>query len=529
MALRLDMTDHGPWQFVNGPLVDDEHGPAIQDEARRSDGDGIQGHHYAFRTDCSYSDFDARVAFTLGGHSDAGLIFHAASPSDFWVLHFPDCGQASRAEHFWATVSRMDGDGWLRIVHMELVRRVSSTSSDPHTAEVGLHDGRLRVTIDRTGVFEFADDGLRGSGAVGLYLFGAASFGEVDIDAEPEAAGWDSSPAPARRWFHPCPDDSHGKWQRPTSLFRSPGGDLVLQFVAQEQPYRGALTSLHIRSQDDGRTWSAPEPLVGAQVDGWEGGYIHVCPDGALRTLMRVDDGFAFAATEDDGRTWSEPTPCSVHPLPQGMPKLHAPPAPLVSLDDGGMLLFAYGGHESSMTDSHIRTWGAHHCSSFVCRSDDNGRTWSAWTSVDGTEDSEGHLDLTETCAAQASDGRIMTLTRPIYSPWMWESWSEDGGRTWSPCVRGPFPGYATSNMLRTASGALLVAHRSPGCTLNASFDGGITWDAGTMVDSAIWVMGSMAEVAPDRVLYIYWDSFESKMRGQFFDTGSGCVRPVDG
>jgi hypothetical protein len=70
--------------------------------------------------------------------------------------------------------------------------------------------------------------------------------------------------------------------------------------------------------------------------------------------------------------------------------------------------------------------------------------------------------------------------------------------------------------MLRTGSGRILVAHRLPGCTINASMDDGLTWDQGTMIDSAIWVMGSMLEVDEDLVLYVYYDSFESLMRAQF-------------
>jgi len=66
------------------------------------------------------------------------------------------------------------------------------------------------------------------------------------------------------------------------------------------------------------------------------------------------------------------------------------------------------------------------------------------------------------------------------------------------------------------ALGVLLVAHRLPGCTIHASHDDGVSWDTGTQIDSAIWVMGSMIEVEPDRVLYVYWDSFESSMRAQF-------------
>ncbi|MBC8236247.1 exo-alpha-sialidase, partial [bacterium] len=143
-------------------------------------------------------------------------------------------------------------------------------------------------------------------------------------------------------------------------------------------------------------------------------------------------------------------------------------------------------------------------------------------------EQIEGSMDLTEVCATQIGDGRIMALIRPIYSPWMWETWSDDGGMTWGPCIRGAFPGYATPNMLRTSSGAILVAHRMPSLTIHCSLDDGMTFDQGTMIDSGLWCMGSMIEVEPDLVLYAYMDSFESLMRAQFIRITATGLEPVE-
>ena len=83
------------------------------------------------------------------------------------------------------------------------------------------------------------------------------------------------------------------------------------------------------------------------------------------------------------------------------------------------------------------------------------------------------------------------------------------------PCVRGPFPGYAAPNMVRTASGATLIAHRMPALCIHCTRDDGVTWDPGTTIDSGMWAMGSMVEVEPDIVLYVYWDSYAGLMRSQ--------------
>ena len=93
--------------------------------------------------------------------------------------------------------------------------------------------------------------------------------------------------------------------------------------------------------------------------------------------------------------------------------------------------------------------------------------------------------------------------------------------------MRGPFAGYATPNMLRTTSGAVLVAHRLPSMTIHCSHDEGHSWDQGTLVDSAIWVMGSMLEVEPDVVLFAYWDSYESLMRMQRIRVTPSGLQPI--
>ena len=88
------------------------------------------------------------------------------------------------------------------------------------------------------------------------------------------------------------------------------------------------------------------------------------------------------------------------------------------------------------------------------------------------------------------------------------------------------FPVTRLPTCSRTSSGVLLVAHRLPMMTVHASFDAGASWQ-GTIIDSSIWVMGSMLEVRPDLVLYVYYDSFESRMRAQYLSVANGTLTPV--
>jgi len=523
MARRLNIGDGGSWTFVNGDWCD---GPgnslSVPSDLIRLDGDGMQGHHYAFLHDRPLGDLRADFEFALHAHSDVGLVFRASHPSRFGLIHFPNCGQASRAQHFWAGLSVMTGDGYLRLRELEMLRRVPSTDGIWLGANIELEGDELRARVGRNGRFNCRVSGIPSGGFIGLYVFGPGEIRKIRVEGE-ELPGprWSEKPRQPRNWFHPSTETTHGVWQRPGNLVRIPGGDLLLNYNVQERPYRGKVTPLILRSRDDGASWESPERLD-LPYEGRENwGHIHVFPDGEIRMLVPGDDGYALAETGDDGSTWSEPEAIEVGPTPEGVDRLHLGPQALLNLENGGMVMFAYGRFNLSREDMSIFTWGSHHCQAFSCRSTDGGRSWSDWVNLDGARDSQGRpvrgsLDLTEVCGVQTGDGSILAMIRPIYSPWMWETWSHDGGESWTPCVRGPFPGYATPNMLRTESGRILVAHRLPGLTINTSPDDGNTWDRGTMIDSAIWVMGSMLEVSEDLVLYVYYDSFESLMRAQF-------------
>jgi hypothetical protein len=523
----LKINGGNDWYFMNGAWKDGDNNLLdVPGELHRADGPNIQGHHYAFNKKLAYKDVRVRFEFRLTGHTDAGIILRAADESHFYLLHFPNCGQAWRAQHFWAAFSKMDDSGYLKRIKMDMVRRVPSTKDIWLAAEVTLAGNKISVHIGENGYFEAVDDTYPNAGHVGVFSFGAANIRNVTFEGQPASAAWNDKIKQPVNWFYPCPDTQYGKWQQPADLLCLPDGELILNFTADKKSYL-------IRSRDKGKTWSKPEELkIIPGNKEYQPPRLHLTPAGRLICLIRQDEKFLFAESKDAGRTWSEPVVAPI-PVPPHMTGLHAGPQAFLNLKDKSMVMFLYGGHDLKNPDYTVFTWGSLHCQAYACRSEDDGRTWSAPVNVDnpGSDDKgkmyDGNLDLTEVCGAQMSDGRIMALIRPIYSPWMWETWSSNGGKTWGPCVRGPFPGYATPNMLRTASGALLVAHRLPSLTIHCGWEDGRTWDEGTLIDSGLWVMGSMVEVEPDVVLYIYWDSFESRMRGQFFKVTRKGLEPV--
>ena len=61
--------------------------------------------------------------------------------------------------------------------------------------------------------------------------------------------------------------------------------------------------------------------------------------------------------------------------------------------------------------------------------------------------------------------------------------------------------------MIRTKSGAILCAHRYPHYSVNVSYDDGLHWDDGAVIDYPVWAMGCMVEVEPNVVLATYMNA----------------------
>ena len=535
----IRITD-GEWQFVNGDWHDFEDAAlGVEPDDVRRDGTSIQGHHYAFAKHLSFRDVQVTFDFRVGDHTDAGIVLHATDESSFYLLHFPGCAQSSRGQHFFAALSRMDHDGYLRCIKLELVRRVPSHPIDWKTARLELEGNRISVQIGDHGLFEVSDPGLGGVGCVGLHFSSLnpennAVLRNVVVEGEPIAGGWDDRVRQPTNWFKPVPRDDQ-VWQMPWDLIELHDGRLLLTYIVQDTPDTSGeapRAQFLARSSDRGRSWSDPVRLRLVDEDeAWLPPRLHLTPAGRLIALAKQGDRFLVAESIDGAENWTTPSPVNLPVTAKGgNVNFNIGPQGFLNLADGSMLVFGYGRVNMDNTDS-IHTWGGWHCQAFSCRSTDDGRTWSDPINVDnrGCERDgapiDGNMDLTEVQAVQTGGGSIMALIRPVYSPWMWETWSRDGGVTWGPCMRGPFPGYATTNLLRTKAGALLIAHRQPCMTIHCSRDDGHTWDEGTLTDSGLWCMGIMREVEPDLVLHVYWDSFQSHMRAQFLRvTPTGLV-----
>ena len=528
----LRIGDGQDWQFVNSRWHDTENGELVGE--RIGDGDGLQGYCLAFQKTRAWSDFEATFAIRLNSfHADQGLIVRAQDATRYCLIHFPQSGQQYRAQHFWAALSVADGSGYLRVRKLALVPRVASNPfGQTHQARVKVTGNRFQVWVNGHPALDEVDDTYQ-QGRIGLSGFVSFSHGQVHISGtEVPVPAWDPTVKQVRNWFTPFPEAPTK--QGSVSLARAANGDVLCSFATEIETSDFSNKGRFLgRSTDGGRTWTvaqAPRNLAGG---------VERLRDDRLVSISLSHGAGKWSESTDHGYTWSEPRPIAAdQPWPDDPEKIETG-SPLL-LRDGTQIRFALGRH-STWTEP-ITKWGAVHCQAFSVRSTDDGKTWSLPSSLDGTDRKDlGNLDLTEPIGFETADGRIMCLIRPIYSPWMWETWSSDQGRTWSPCVAGPFPGYAPSSPVRTASGVVVFPTRFPGLTLHHTRDDGMTWDGGqggTYVDTSIWAMGALLEVEPDVLLFVYMDSCwkdiynnwdQGRLRAQFIrvtDHGLVPLRP---
>ena len=495
-AEPLRIGDGGDWQFVTSQWSD--AGDAIKG-ARTGDGQGLQGYCLAFQKTKAYRDLEARFTVRMPtGHADIGFIVRAQDPTHYYLVHFPQSGQGYRAQHFWAALSKADGSGYLRFIKLVHVPRVASNPYGiGHRARVKVTGNRFQVWLNDHPAFDVTDD-TYASGRVGLAGFTDFAHGEVTVSGTPvEAGAWNAGVPQVRNWIVPFPQC--GGQQGGASVTKAPNGDVLCAFTGGDKRWLG-------RSTDNGRTWAAREASARMPGD------LMLLQDGRLVSISVAHGAGAWSASMDNGLTWEEPTPITPSgPWPSD-PAQISTGWPL-QLRDGTLIRFGLGRH-STWTDP-ITKWGAVHCQAFAIHSTDGGRTWSTPANLDGDRDDLGNLDLTEPVGFETSeDGVIMCMIRPIYSPWMWETWSRDGGKTWGPCLRGPFPGYAPSNAVRTRSAVAMFPTRFPGLTMHSTRDDGMTWTH-DYIDTSIWAMGSMYEIEDDLVLFVYMDSWRDKLRAQ--------------
>jgi hypothetical protein len=274
------------------------------------------------------------------------------------------------------------------------------------------------------------------------------------------------------------------------SLTRLADGRLLLAFAQTRGPELANDAAVMLSaSDDDGRTWSEPDPLYA--IPGWfcmpMGGFAPIADDRLLLMIGRIQVDPSLPGTEpitgwyqgsvasaDGGRTWSEPS-AEIRLFPHWT-ELYGQSNPH-RLSDGRLLWACMG--------TMGRDVGWH---SGVTVSDPAGETFSPPVIIAQAPD----RDYSDIDVIRLDDGRFLAIAREHLTRQSVQSWSADEGRTWTPIRPTPFLG-SNLKLHRLRSGAVVCAYRDEdperrGVSISITADGGETWRS----------LGQLYAAAPD-------------------------------
>jgi len=324
--------------------------------------------------------------------------------------------------------------------------------------------------------------------------------------AAPAADQKEAKPA----WRIVCSDAGAGGYEAFPDVCRTDSGELLCVFYAgfghvsdpRESLPQGARIAM-CRSRDNGLTWSPAEVVADTPIDDRDPSIVAL-PNGELLVVFMTYDSKRKEGTHqafsvrscDDGKTWSQPQPIDT-PFTQ----LEAISTPPRRMPDGRLLLTPYGNHTGD-------TRGYKHAA--VLESRDQGRTWTTLAEVKskqpfqaGAKADNSKVLLLEPDLVRLGDGRLLMLCRPAM---VWTE-SRDEGHTWSEPqelgISGDCP-----YLLLTSKGVLLcgIRHRPTKSTsVIYSMDQGKTWNGPVTIDSVSGAYPSMVELPDGRILVVYY------------------------
>jgi len=300
------------------------------------------------------------------------------------------------------------------------------------------------------------------------------------ITGKPPGAPWEVSPDSPWRVEHllrpkvnrrtwPAVDSPHMHVAFP-GLARDPSGRLYL--VYREGYTHATYTSgrdgriMLATSDDGGHTWSRPRVIQDDPDCDDRNAAVEVMPDGSLvvcwdQYLRRWHRGAWYKVSRDGGKTWSEPVRLG------NTPNLTCRSRP-VALKDGSWLFPVYchfGGKE--IVGTYV-----------VLVDPGTGRQ----EQIPVTREAGDEISICE-----VEPGRILGLIRDNERPWLWQAWSEDGGKTWSQREPSELPSQFTPcDVIKLTDGRIACVfsfRERRNERLAISEDGGRTWNIEETLD----------------------------------------------
>jgi hypothetical protein len=301
---------------------------------------------------------------------------------------------------------------------------------------------------------------------------------------------------------------------------KAPNGDLLVSWNSGADGVPGAGVYL-ARSSDDGVTWTHPTTpfMAASHFPGGsmntsdalttlsDGTILLVVTEGVLHTNYTDRESVTYVArSTDSGVTWTGKTTPITFPTPM---YFNASYGSIVELPNGTLLMPVWGAPTAPAVPSDPSAdptpWQAG-----ILRSFDHGVTWTDYRRIGldaatppPTTNPYGVFpsNVTETSIVRMRSGRLLAVLRSDSelaggSQWWYESWSSDGGATWSEPVQTDLTGQGQDVIVSPCSSSLpgtatklVMAYRdraSLKVVARVSFDDGVTWaDPVTLVDPA--------------------------------------------